>query len=65
MENKLREMKRKLKQLTGMLGDLNSSNKQVQQLKKTVYILNKILEDESNVVDPYGPHTAIVRYSLN
>ena len=65
MENNLQEFKAKLKALTGLIGNFDASNDQVQQLKQSLFVLNKLLENEVDIPSPYGPHTSIVRYSLN
>ncbi len=68
MEHNIEEFKHKLeileKMLNNMSGPFVTKNK-VQELKKSVYVLRRILADEHNIVSPYGPPTAIAPMSLN
>ena len=63
MKNSIREFKEKLKLLTSQLPYLDATDEQVQQLKKSVYVLSKILDRD--ISSAYGPHTPIAQYSLN
>jgi hypothetical protein len=60
----IKEFKNKLSKLEALLGQLKSSHSQVQQLKRSVYVLKVLLNDHENIKSPYGPHTAIVQFSL-
>jgi hypothetical protein len=60
----IQQFKTKLSQLEALLGQLKSSHARVQQLKRSVYVLRVLLNDHENIKSPYGPHTAIVQFSL-
>ena len=65
INNSIRQFKMKLRQLTSIIGELNPDNTKVKELKKSLYVLNLLLKDETKIPSPYGPETPIVRQSLN
>jgi hypothetical protein len=58
------QFKDKLALLDSMLNKMKTSHARVQQLKRSVYVLRKLLTDEANIKSPYGPSTPIVRFSI-
>ena len=65
MKINLDEFKKKLEVLDVMFSKMKSSDKRFKELKKSIYVLRKILADDRLIVSPYGPETAIVQYSIN
>jgi|GEM_PF-4359943 len=60
----IQNYKKKLALLDAMLSQMNSSHAKVRELRRSVYILKTLLKDEANIKSPYGPATAIVRFSI-
>lgn len=60
----INNFKSKLDMLDSMLRQLHSSHSRVQQLKRSVYVLKKILKNPEHVKSAYGPATPIVRFSV-
>ncbi len=65
MDQNIKQFKEKLRVLTGMLDNLKTPSEKVKQLKRSVYVLRKLLENEANIISPYGPEIGIIRNSLN
>lgn len=63
--NEIQHFKQKLDTLERMLRKLNSNHSRVKQLKRSVYVLRAILDNENLFHIPYGPATPIAKYSLN
>lgn len=60
----INQFKARLALLDSMLSKLNTSHARMKQLKRSVYVLRSLLQDEKNIKSPYGPTTAIVQFSL-
>ena len=60
----LQKFKMKLALLESMLNKMQSSHARVKELKKNIFVLKTLLKDSSSIKSPYGPTTAIVRFSL-
>ena len=57
--------KARLALLDTMLSKLKTSQSRVIQLKRSVYVLRQLLKEENSIKSPYGPNTAIVKFSLH
>lgn len=60
----IQEFQRKLNQLESLLKRFRGHHARVRELKKNVAVLKALLKDQNNIKSPYGPPTAIVRFSL-
>jgi hypothetical protein len=60
----LQSFRARLALLDSMLSKLKTSHTRMVQLKRSVYVLKTLLEDENNIKSPYGPATPIVQFSL-
>jgi hypothetical protein len=60
----LQSFRDRLAMLDSMLGKLKSSHARMKQLRRSVYVLRALLNDEANLKSPYGPETPIVKFSL-
>ena len=60
----LQNFKDRLALLDSMLSQLKSSHRRVQQLRRSVYVLRTLLNNESGVKSPYGPATPIAQFSI-
>ena len=60
----LQNFKARLALLDSMLSKLKTSHVRVRQLKRSVYVLRELLKNEETIKSPYGPVTAIVKFSL-
>ena len=60
----LNNFRKRLDLLDSMLSQLKSSHVRVRQLRRSVYVLRILLNDETNIKSPYGPPTPIAAFSL-
>jgi hypothetical protein len=60
----LKNLREKLDKLDSLLGQLKTSHARVRQLKRSVYVLRALLKEENAIKSPYGPVTAIARFSI-
>lgn len=60
----LQSFKARLAILDSMLSKLKNSHGRMQQLKRSVYVLRALLNDQKNIHSPYGPDTPIVKFSI-
>lgn len=60
----LKGYKKKLDRLEAMLSQLHSKHQRVKHLKRSVYVLRAILNDNRQIQSPYGPPTPIAKFSL-
>ena len=60
----IHKFKVKLALLETMLNRMKTSHARVRELKKSVQVLRALLKDSQGIRSPYGPKTAIVRFSL-
>jgi hypothetical protein len=60
----LKQFKARLALLDNMLSRMKTSHSRMQQLKRSVYILKLLLNDQEKIKSPYGPATPIVPFSL-
>jgi hypothetical protein len=60
----IQSFKARLALLDSMLSKLKTTHSRMKQLKRSVYVLRALLNNQDNIKSPYGPETAIVRFSL-
>jgi hypothetical protein len=60
----LQNFKARLALLDSMLSKLKTSHARMRQLKRSVYVLRALLNDQDNIKSPYGPSTPIVPFSI-
>lgn len=60
----LQRLKARLALIDEFLERTDASSERARQLKKTVFVLRRILVEESDLVSPYGPATGMARFSL-
>jgi hypothetical protein len=60
----LKAFKAKLDLLDSMLRGLKSSHERVAQLRRSVFVLRALLNDESSVPMVYGPTAGIAKFSI-
>lgn len=60
----IQSFKARLALLDSMLSKLKNSQGRMQQLKRSVYVLRALLNDQKNIKSPYGPTTPIVQFSI-
>jgi hypothetical protein len=60
----IQHLKARLALLDAMLSRMNRTQPRTQHLKRTVFVLRAMLEGNEELRSPYGPHTAIAKFSL-
>lgn len=60
----LRQLKARLDLLDSMIGKMNASPLRVQHIKRTVFVLRSMLNDEVAFRSVYGPELSIAQFSL-
>ena len=60
----MQSFKARLNLLDSMLSKLKTNTGRMHQLKRSVYVLKALLNDQQRIKSPYGPHTPIVPFSL-
>ncbi len=60
----IQSFKARLALLDTMLSKLKTSHGRMRQLKRSVYVLRALLNDQNNIKSPYGPTTPIVQFSI-
>jgi len=61
----IQRLRARLALIDGILGRMDPSADRVQQLKRTVYVLKALLQDEGDMPSPYGPSSPMARFSLS
>ena len=60
----LQSFKARLELLDSMLSKLKTTQGRMRQLKRSVFVLKVLLNDQKNIKSPYGPVTPIVQFSV-
>ena len=60
----LQNFKARLALLDSMLSKIKTSHARMQHLRRSIYVLRELLNDQRDIKSPYGPATPIVRFSL-
>jgi hypothetical protein len=60
----LSQFKAKLDLLDTMLRSIKTTHERVTQLRRSVFVLKKLLKDENTYQSPYGPTAGMARFSL-
>jgi hypothetical protein len=60
----LRQLKARLDLLDSMVGKMNASPLRVQHIKRTVFVLRSMLNEQVEFRSVYGPELSIAQFSL-
>lgn len=60
----LRQLKARLALLDTMLDKMNASTARIQHIKRTIFVLRSLLNEEGAIPSVYGPELSIARFSL-
>jgi len=60
----IQSFKARLALLDSVLSKIKTSHARMRQLKRSVFVLRALLNEEDGIKSPYGPITPIVPFSL-
>ena len=61
----LQSFKARLALLDNMLSKMKTSHARMRQLKRSVFVLRALLNNEGGIKSPYGPATPFISFSLH